>query len=248
MMRHFYLLFLLGFAAIGFALNDILTNARSYVGACNETANPELLVAIRFFENNEWRTQGWWKIKSQTCQKLGPFSSEKAFYGFATTSGTDPDASEWRPTWSKELACINPEADFDYAEKADGSCDAREAIKVPMGKLSEAGFHGLVNFDMKESFISVFRSGSTGEIAISKDRNADSAKLAAKSGCPAPDCEELVQVQNQCFAFAIGHDASKDYGWGKNASLEKAQELAMKICRESSREPELCRIIASECP
>jgi hypothetical protein len=248
MMRHFYLLFLCGFTAIGFALTDVRINARTYVGACNETANPELMVAIRFFENNEWRTQGWWKIKSQTCQKLGPFPSEKAIYGFATTSSTDPEASEWRPTWSNELACINPETTFDYAEKADGSCEAREAIKIPMGKLSDSGFRGLVNFDMKESFISVFRSASSGEIAISKDRKADSAKLAAKASCTANDCEELVQVKNQCFSFAIGHDAAKDYGWGKNASLAKAHELALKNCRESSQEPELCRIIASECP
>ncbi|NBX77338.1 MAG: DUF1036 domain-containing protein [Proteobacteria bacterium] len=238
------------------ALTDNRPTPEAYVGACNETSIPELFVAIRFFENNEWRTQGWWKIKSQTCQKLGPFPSGKALYGFATTSSNDPDAFEWRSGWGPEMACINPESAFDYAEKADGKCEAREAIpadapapiKTMVGKLSEGGFRGLVNFNLKESFISVFRSASTGEIAISKDTKADSAKLAAKASCAQADCEELVQVQNQCFAFAIGDDAAYEYGWGRNASLVKAQELALNYCREGSQEPAMCRIIASECP
>ena len=67
MMRHFYLLFLCGFTAIGFALTDVRINARTYVGACNETANPELMVAIRFFENNEWRTKNATAIMDSRC-------------------------------------------------------------------------------------------------------------------------------------------------------------------------------------
>ncbi|MFM8269595.1 MAG: DUF4189 domain-containing protein [Pseudomonadota bacterium] len=237
-------------------LNDVRPAPETYVGVCNDTDFPELYVAIRFFERNEFRTQGWWKVPRNKCSKLGPFPSEKGIYAFATTSSTDPDASEWRPTWSNELACINPETAFDYAERSDGTCEAREVIpadapapvKIMMGKLAGSGFRGLVTFDLKPIFISLFRSNSTGEIGLSKDMNSSSAKTAAKASCGKADCEEMVQVQNQCLAFAVGDDAAYEYGWGRNASRVQAEETALRYCREGSQEPAMCRILASECP
>lgn len=238
------------------ALSDERKSPEAYVGVCNDTDIPELYVAIRFFEKNEFRTQGWWKIPNNKCTKLGPFPTEKGIFAFATTSSADPDASEWRPTWANEMACINPETAFDYAELPDGSCEAREAIpanapapiKMLLGKLAGNGFRGLVTFDLKPSFISLFRSTSTGEIGLSKDPNLNAAKLAAKTICGKNDCEELTYAQNQCVAFAVGDDAAYEYGWGQNANALKAEELALNYCRENSQEPAKCRIVTSECP
>lgn len=226
------------------------------MGVCNDTDIANLYVAIRFYQSNEFRTQGWWKVASHKCLKLGPFPSEKGIYGFATTDSLDPDASEWRPTWDNALACMNPETAFDYAETPNGLCEARESIpadapspiKIPVGKLASDGFRGLVTFDLKPSFISLFRSPSTGDFGLAKDPSASAAKLAAKAICKKQDCEEVTQVQNQCLAFAVGSDVTTEFGWGRNADRKKAEELALNYCRESSEEPSLCRVLISECP
>jgi len=128
-----------------------------YVGVCNETETPAVYLSVRFFEENEWRTQGWWEVVSNKCRKVGPFPTNQPVYVLAMNSVDDPELRQWTPTGSTLVSSwVNPEAGFLYAEKPDGTCETRINMsdesplpeKANFGKLVEAGFHGVATFNI----------------------------------------------------------------------------------------------------
>lgn len=146
-----------GIVCLPFTIVDTLSSHSMYVGACNETELASVYVAVKFFEANEWRSQGWWEVKKDTCRKVGPFPSDKPVYAVAMNGSSEPVQREWVPKDSSTIAgCINPTEGFVYAEGPSGSCEARETIpasapapeKANFGKLAEAGFHGVAVFNI----------------------------------------------------------------------------------------------------
>jgi len=139
-----------------FSIVDTHPAQSMYVDACNHTEFSGVYLAVRFFEENEWRSAGWYEVKKNQCKKVGPFPTEKAVYAVATTSSYEADYKEWTPDGEKISSCMNPKTGFTYAEKADGTCEAREAIpadaptyeKITFGQLSEAGFRGVAEFNI----------------------------------------------------------------------------------------------------
>jgi len=127
-----------------------------YVNACNNTEFSGVYVAVRFYENNEWQSAGWYEVQKNQCKKVGPFGSEKPTYAVATTSSYEANYQEWTPNGAKVSGCMNPKTGFTYAEKTDGTCEARETIpanapapeKITFGQLTEAGFRGVAEFNI----------------------------------------------------------------------------------------------------
>lgn len=127
-----------------------------YVNACNKSKFSSLYFSMRFFENNEWRSEGWYEVKKDKCRKVGPFPSTKPVYAVATTSGYEANYQEWTPEGTKVDACINPSVGFLYAEMADGTCEARDimptdapaAEKTTYGQLVGSGFRGVADFNV----------------------------------------------------------------------------------------------------
>ena len=125
-----------------------------YVNACNRSEFSALYFAMRFYENREWRSEGWYEVEKNQCRKVGPFPSTQAVYAVATTSGYEANYREWTPEGSKVNACINPSVGFLYAEKADGTCETRDVLpsdapaaeKITYGQLVGAGFRGVAEF------------------------------------------------------------------------------------------------------
>lgn len=145
-----------GTLCLPFAIVDNQSSLSMYVGACNLTSLEGVYVAVKFFENNEWRSQGWWEVERNNCRKVGPFPTDKPVYVLAMNSSEEPTLREWTPPSEKVRGCINPETGFLYAEKSDGACEAREAIpetaaapeKTSFGKLVDAGYHGVAVFNI----------------------------------------------------------------------------------------------------
>lgn len=144
-----------GDLCLPFVISSNEQPASMYVGACNDALS-DVYLAVRYFEKNEWRTEGWWGIQQNKCRKVGPFPTDKAVYVVAMNSLDDTILREWTPAGDIVSGCVNMESGFTYAEKADGSCEARQTIpdtspapqKAIFGKLVDAGFHGLANFDI----------------------------------------------------------------------------------------------------
>ncbi|NBX82557.1 DUF4189 domain-containing protein [bacterium] len=225
------------------------------VKVCNDSQSSEAYIAVRFFENNEWRTQGWWEVKKNSCRQVGNFPSNQAIYVLATSNEIYPEWAEYTPSADKVLGCVNPDSRFDYAELNDGSCEARESIpedapapqKIAFGKLVEAGYRGVAEFRFDSTFIALFQSPTTGEIGMGKDKKSTEAEVSAKAACGKADCEQITVIRDMCLAFAT-EDLVGSYGWGQDAQLETAKEIAMSYCRENAEKPELCRVVASDCP
>jgi len=147
-----------GEMCLPFLITATETTPSMYVGFCNETLIPALYLSVRFFEKNEWRTQGWWEVVSNKCRKVGPFPTNQPVYVFATNSVDDPEPREWTPVGSPLVSSwVNPEVGFLYAEKPDGTCETRINMsdesplpeKANFGKLVEAGFHGVATFNIR---------------------------------------------------------------------------------------------------
>lgn len=127
-----------------------------YVDACNQTNLDAVYFSVKFFENQEWRSQGWWEVQKGNCRTVGPFPSDKSVYVLAMNSSWDPTPREWRPSGATVSGCTNPEEGFFYAERADGTCEAREFTpedalapeKALFGKLTDPGFVGTARFDI----------------------------------------------------------------------------------------------------
>ncbi|NBT59586.1 DUF1036 domain-containing protein, partial [bacterium] len=70
-----------------FTIKDSQPIQSMYIDVCNNSDFSGLYLAVRFFENNEWQSQGWWEVYQNECRKVGPFPSDQAVYAVATTSG-----------------------------------------------------------------------------------------------------------------------------------------------------------------
>jgi hypothetical protein len=145
-----------GSFCLPFAIVDTQVASTMYVGACNLTATNNVYIAVKFFENNEWRSQGWWGVETNKCRKVGPFPNGNPIYAVAMNSSEEPVLREWTPTGEKVKGCINSEVGFLYGENANGACEARESISdaapapsiTIFGKLVEAGYTGVATFNI----------------------------------------------------------------------------------------------------
>lgn len=145
-----------GVLCLPFTITNSHPTPSMYVGACNETGLEDVYLAVRFFENNEWKSAGWWEVQKDKCRKVGPFPTDKSVYVLAMNSSSAASPREWTPENEIIRGCINPETGFIYAEKADGSCEARETLpadappfeKAQFGKLVDPGFHGIAEFNI----------------------------------------------------------------------------------------------------
>lgn len=139
-----------------FSIIDTNPSSFIYVNACNRTQFSSLYVVLRFFEENEWRSEGWFNVDKNQCRKLGPYPTDKALYAVATTSSYEANYREWTPEGTKVMGCMNPSVGFLYAEKADGTCEARDTLpedapaseKIEFAELVAAGVRGIVEFNL----------------------------------------------------------------------------------------------------
>jgi len=236
-------------------LKEIRPNPEAFLSICNLTDFDATFTAIRFFKDNEWHTQGWWKATKGNCLTAGPFPTSKPIFVMATNGTGDPAANEWGTSWTSTTGCINSKYAFDYVDSSSGACikkqempgDAPEAQKFQFTQLVAAGFRGTAIFDHTKMSIVISRSSATGAWAMVKNKNEEQAKTQAKAECAESDCSDFAIAQNQCLALALG-ESSFEATWGKNAHKEKAQEEALQACTEMSQEPATCKIVATECP
>lgn len=52
-----------------FSIVDTHPAQSMYVDACNHTEFSGVYLAVRFFEENEWRSAGWYEVKKNQCKK-----------------------------------------------------------------------------------------------------------------------------------------------------------------------------------
>lgn len=236
-------------------LSENRPDPEAYLSICNLTDFDATYTAVRYFKDNEWHTQGWWKATKGNCLTAGPFPTLKPIFVMATNGTGDAHANEWGTAWNSTLGCINSTYAFDYAESSNGTCvkkqempnDAPEAQKFHFTQLVEAGFRGTALFDHTKMSIVISRSSTTGAWAIVKNKNEEQAKAQAKAECAENDCADFAIAQNQCLAMALG-ESFFEASWGKNAQKAQAQEEALQACKETSQEPATCKIVATECP
>jgi uncharacterized membrane protein len=106
------------------------TPAFAAFNVCNRASQPAR-VAIGRFDGTNWTSQGWWRVKPRTCEKLLTGPLQGRFYYLYASDGAGG-------TWEgKTHFCVSPDKRFQAVGR--GNCarrkmDTRGFFEVDTGK------------------------------------------------------------------------------------------------------------------
>lgn len=117
------------------------------------------------------------------------------------------------------------------------------------------GGEGSVNSDPKPSgrwiktWGAIAMSGGTGDVGAALGKRtkseAEKAAIVSCSNDGARDCKVSYTYKNQCVSLVSPASSSESSTVGRGGSVEKATEMAMKVCTE--RGSSGCKVLYSAC-